>query len=258
MTRDFQSITELAGEPISTAQLRNMHHRYRWAANLAGGRDVVEVACGSGQGLGMLLQVARSVVAGDISEPTLARARRHYGDRLELLILDAENLPFDSASKDVIVIFEAIYYLQDARRFVAECRRVLRPGGLLLISTANCDLPDFNPSPFSTRYFGAAALSRLVSEAGFEVALAGYLPVDGASPFQRLLRAAKWLAVRLHLVPKTMAGKRFLRRILQGQLIPMPAELRGDEADFIDPAPISTANADVRHRIIYCTARAGS
>jgi len=58
MAVDFTEVTELAGAEISAEQLERMAHRYSWAAGYCGGRDVVEVACGSGQGLGLLGKVA--------------------------------------------------------------------------------------------------------------------------------------------------------------------------------------------------------
>lgn len=252
---DYQSVTELAGEPISGEQLMRMHHRYAWAASHCDGKDVVEIACGSGPGLGMLAAKARSIVAGDISAPILERARRHYGSRIQLLELDAEALPFDDASKDVILIFEALYYVRDAGRFVEECRRVLRPGGLVLIATANPDLDDFNPSPYSVRYFGVPALVELFGARGFDTSFAGFLALNAVSLRQRVLRPVKRLVVQFNLMPKTMSGKRLLKRLVFGQEIPMPAELRGDEGLYTPAAAIDGNRADGRHKVIYCTAR---
>jgi len=61
-------------------------------------------------------------------------------------------MPFEDKSKDVIILFEAIYHIPDADRFVKECVRVLWPGGKVLVGTANKDLYDFNPSPYSYKY----------------------------------------------------------------------------------------------------------
>jgi len=87
--------------------------RYYWAGQYCSGKDVVETACGSGQGLGYLSGIAKSLEAGDYSDEILSIARRHYGERIILRQFDAQEMPFEDKSKDVIIMFEAIYYLPD-------------------------------------------------------------------------------------------------------------------------------------------------
>jgi SAM-dependent methyltransferase len=231
-----------------------MQHRYDWAAGYCREKDVVEVACGSGQGLGILSGVSRSLEAGDYSERILGIARAHYGTRIPLARVDAQSLPYPDASKDVIVLFEAVYYVPDAARFVRECRRVLRPGGRVLLATANKDLSDFNPSPLSHRYYGAVELTELLTGAGFEVQLYGYMPVTTVSCRQRILRPLKRIAVATGLMPKTLRGKRFLKRFVFGRLTSMPAELPANGTAPGPPTVLSGSEADRRHKVLYCCA----
>ena len=156
MSVDYSVITELADDEITYEQLDRLCNRYYWAAEYCAGKDVIEAACGSGPGLGYLLQRSRSVRAGDFSSDILEIARRHYDDRLDLQRFDAQDMPFEDQSADVVILFEALYYMPSADRFVDECQRVLRPGGQVLIATANKDLYDFNPSPHSHVYYGVA------------------------------------------------------------------------------------------------------
>jgi ubiquinone/menaquinone biosynthesis C-methylase UbiE len=249
----FSEVTELAGTEISAEQLERMSHRYHWAALFCGQKDVLEVACGSGQGLGILGRVARTLEAGDFSAEILAIAQRHYSGRVKLQRFDAQELPFPDASKDVVILFEALYYVPDADRFVKECRRVLRKGGQVLIATANKDLSDFNPSPFSHRYYGAGDLAQLFGSSGFDCELFGYLPVGSVSWRQKLLRPVKRLAVALNLVPKTMAGKALLKRLVFGQLTPMPAELPQRSEPIAAPVRLA-AGPDRGHKVLYCCA----
>jgi SAM-dependent methyltransferase len=252
-TNRFAEVTELAGTEISEEQLERMSHRYHWAALHCNQKDVLEVACGSGQGLGILGRVAASVEAGDFSSEILELARRHYAGRVNLSQFDAQALPFADHSKDVIILFEAIYYVPDAARFVSECRRVLRPNGKVLIATANKDLSDFNPSPFSHRYYGVAELTQLLNSHGFEVEVFGYLPIGSVSWRQKVLRPIKRLAVALHLVPKTMGGKKLLKRLVFGRLTPMPAELPVRSGPIVAPVRLGSA-PDVAHKVLYCCA----
>jgi SAM-dependent methyltransferase len=254
MATEFAEVTELAGSGISEEQLTRMAHRYGWAASFCRQKDVVEVACGSGQGLGLLGSVSRSLEAGDYSGPVLEVARGHYGSRFPLQQVDAQSLPYADASKDVIILFEALYYVPEATRFVRECRRVLRPGGKVLIASANKDLYDFNPSPLSSRYYGANELVALFRDAGFEPQVFGYMPIGAVSARQRVLRPVKKLAVALGLMPKSLKGKRFLKRFVFGKLVSMPAELPPSAANVEPPTPLPPDAPDLVHKVLYCCA----
>lgn len=251
---EFAEVTELAGSQITLEQLQRMSHRYRWAALHCQGKDVVEVACGSGPGLGILSSVSRSLEAGDYSPQILGIARTHYGSRIRLAQVDAQSLPYPDTSKDVIILFEAIYYIPDAARFVRECHRVLRPGGRVLVATANKDLWDFSPSPLSQRYYGASEVARLFQGEGFDAEVYGYMPVGKVSWRQRMLRPAKRVAVRLGVMPKSLEGKRLLKRFVFGRMVPMPAELPASKDGVENPIPIAPTEPDRLHKVLYCRA----
>ncbi len=69
-------------------------NRYYWAGKYYAGKDVLEVACGTGQGLGYLSKLAKSFTAGDYSEEILKIAQAYYGDRISLRQFDAQNMPY--------------------------------------------------------------------------------------------------------------------------------------------------------------------
>lgn len=144
---DYRTVTEVPEDRVTHEQFARMFHRYRFATNFCKGKDVLEIACGAGQGLGYLARKARRVVGGDCTENLIQSAREYYKDRVELYLLDAHRLPFEDKSFDVVILYEAIYYLAQPEKFVAETRRVLREGGILLIATVNKDWSEFNPSP---------------------------------------------------------------------------------------------------------------
>lgn len=254
MKTDFATVTELANEEVPMEQVERLSHRYYWAGEYCQGRDVLEVACGAGQGLGYLASVSNSVRAGDITSALVTSAHTYYGSRIEIIEMDAQSLPFSGRSMDVVILFEAIYYLPSAEHFVNECRRVLRPGGRVLIVTANKDLYDFNPSPFSQQYYGVVELGNLFGENGFSCEFFGNVPVDTAAWRQQILRPIKALAVKLNLMPKTMSGKKLLKRLVFGNLVPMPAEINRDSAPYTPPEPISPAQPDRKFKAIYLSA----
>lgn len=251
--QDYSIVTEVSGEEVTPAQIDRLAQRYYWAGDLSRGRDVLEVACGAGQGLGHLASVARSIRAGDITPSLVARASAHYGARVPLSIMDAQNLPFEDSSLDVVILFEAIYYLASADRFIAEANRVLRPGGQILIATANKDLFDFNPSPFSVKYFGVTELYELLRKCGFTAAFLGGSPVSTDGLKQRIVRSMKRTAVALRLIPRSMSGKRLLKRLVFGKLMTMPAELHAG-MPYTAPVPLSPTVPDAMHQVIYCVA----
>lgn len=252
---DFSTVTELAGDEITAEQLNRLCHRYYWAGAFCAGKDAIEAACGTGPGLGYLSGLARSLRAGDYTPSILMLAKRHYGDRVDLRQFDAQAMPFPDGSADSIILFEALYYLPDAAQFVNECRRILRPGGYVLIATANKDLYDFNPSPHSYRYYGVVELQDLFGRSGFAVECFGYLSIHEVSLRQRVLRPVKKLAVRLGLIPGTNSGKKLLKRVVFGSMTKMPAEITADMIPFSPPKALAPNKPDREHKVIYCAAR---
>ena len=257
MSIDYTQVTEVTGEPVSREQIERMLTRYHWARGYTGKREVLELACGSGQGLGYLARGAKRIVGGDYSFPLLRIARDHYQGRLPLLRLDAQAIPFRDQSFDAVLLFEAIYYLPDRQAFARECHRVLRPQGVLLLCTANKDLPDFNPSSFSFSYPNPPDFVQWLGPLGFEVECFADSPVDYGNWKQKILSGIKKTMVRFDLMPKTMAGKKIFKRLVFGKLVPLPPELRGDTAPPPHPRPIPCDRKDTTHKVLFALAWKG-
>lgn len=252
---NYLDVTELAGDLVSLEQIERVCSRYAWALPFVYGRDVLEVACGTGPGLGLLQSKSRSLVAGDISEEILLCARKHYGSRIDLQKIDAMNLPLTENSIDLIIIFEAMYYLPDPQRFVAECARVLRPGGVVLVSNANKDLFDFNPSPYSYIYHGVVELDKLFSSFNFECQFWGDVSVSQLTLRHKLLRPIKRAVVSLGLMPRSMASKKLLKRLVFGRMQPFPAEIENCQlSSQLNLSPLNKNKPDHEHKVILCAA----
>lgn len=125
-------------------------HRYAFALPLARGRRVLDVACGEGYGSDLLASVAEEVIGIDVSPDAVAHARARYGARRNLRFdcANALQLPVDAASVDLVVSFETLEHLREHEELLAEFHRVLRPEGVLLISSPDkrtySDLPGFH------------------------------------------------------------------------------------------------------------------
>jgi SAM-dependent methyltransferase len=150
---------------------------YQRLATHCVGCDVLEAGCGEGYGADLLADTARRVVAVDYDESAVAHVRSRY-PRVEVMQANLAELPLPDASMDVVVNFQVIEHLWDQAQFVTECARVLRPSGLLMMSTPN--RVTFSPgrdtpiNPFHTRELNAGELTELLVDAGFsQVSVSG-------------------------------------------------------------------------------------
>jgi lipopolysaccharide/colanic/teichoic acid biosynthesis glycosyltransferase/SAM-dependent methyltransferase len=247
----FETVTELPGAPANAEQIAMLHTRYGWAGELARSKDVLEVACGSGIGLGHLAACAKRVVGADIDPALVALARRQYGGRIEVENIDAHSLPFADATFDVVILFEAIYYLGRPEAFVREARRVLRPGGSLLLCSANCERPDFNVSPFANRYFSARALRELLEQNGLRAQIYAGFPIAVQNWKDHVRQFCRDVAIKLRLIPKTMKWKARWKRVFFGRLQQLPAEL-GSAVPTVEPIVAVDASLPVSsHKVLY-------
>ena len=250
----YLAVTERPGQLASRMQLEMMEARYAWAAEHAREKDVLEAACGAGMGLPVLGRVARSAQAGDVDVENLrtANVASAGSPNITVRAFHAEELPFPSESFDLVLLFEAIYYLPDARRFFKETRRVLRPGGKLLIVTVNPEWDGFNPSPLCTRYWSAAELFAALQEEGFAARVQGAFP-ETAHWMPRSIGLVRRAAVALNLIPRTMQGKALLKRIFYGRLTVVPGRAG---SSILPPVLDELDGAGSRHhRVLYASAR---
>lgn len=117
------------------SHLARYHFAVRW---IHPSDDVLETACGSGYGTALLAGRAHTVLAADYSPLAIAYARTHFpAPNLSFVVMDCQQMALRGASFDVIVSFEVFEHLENAAGYLAACRRILRPGGRLLLSTPN-------------------------------------------------------------------------------------------------------------------------
>ncbi len=112
--------------------------RYRWAAQAAAGRTVLDAGCGTAYGAKLLAEAgAREVVGVDLAKGVLEAVAAGMPDNVRLEPGDLRQLAFEDASFDLIVCFEVLEHFEEPLRVLDELQRVLAPGGLLLISSPN-------------------------------------------------------------------------------------------------------------------------
>lgn len=224
MESNYFNVTERPGHNATKDQLSMMLTRYNLAGEYISNKKVLEIACGAGMGLGYLAEKAATVVGGDIDARLVDIAKNSYQENkeIEILELDAHALPFSDNSFDVVLLYEAIYYLKDIEKALAEVKRILTPSGRFIISTVNKEWHGFNPSPHSVRYYSLDKLNTLLKSAQFKVEnkVGFYDEPAGSNAFTSTIRK---VAVSLNLIPKTMEGKERLKRLFYGKLTPIPA-----------------------------------
>jgi len=112
--------------------------RYWWASQLASGRDVLDAACGTGYGSRILQDAGATGVTGvDVSPDAVEATAARLGERGAATVADIRSLPFEDDSFDLVVSLETIEHIAEGEKAVAEFRRVLRPDGILLVSSPN-------------------------------------------------------------------------------------------------------------------------
>jgi SAM-dependent methyltransferase len=159
-------------------------------------RLVLEAGCGEGYGADLLRAAgARGVVALDYDAWTTSHAAAAYPG-LPVLRANLVALPLAAASVDVVVSLQTVEHLWDQPRFVAECARVLRPGGRLVLATPNrLTFPPGNL--FHTRELSAPELVALLDGPFRQVAVSGV---------RHGRRLQEWEATHGSLVAGQLAG----------------------------------------------------
>ncbi len=158
------------GLPEENYWFRRHEVVYRRLVQRCRGRDVLEAGCGEGYGADLIADVAAGVIGLDYDETAVAHVRARY-PRVDMRHGNLAELPLPDGAVDVVVNFQVIEHLWDQGQFVAECARVLRPGGVLMMSTPN--RITFSPgrdtpvNPFHTRELNADELTELLESAGF-------------------------------------------------------------------------------------------
>jgi ubiquinone/menaquinone biosynthesis C-methylase UbiE len=134
---DYDSFAE-AYSAETEANLINGYYARPAIVDLAGevaGHRILDAGCGSGP-LSAALRDRGAIVTGfDSSAKMLELARQRLGADADLQVATlSKPLPFLDATFDVVVAFLVLHYLEDWTAPLAELRRVLKPGGRLIVS----------------------------------------------------------------------------------------------------------------------------
>lgn len=254
---DYSIITELPNTEVPKEQLERFYQRYKFAAQHTQGGKVLEIACGGGQGLSLLSSHSSFVVGMEYDLQNAGIAGHTYTDSkdVQVLQMDAHELAFRGHTFDLVAIFEAIYYFNDIQGVLKECRRVMKPEAKIVIGSANREWSDFNPSPFSVRYYSLQELYELLDGEGFEVEvyISHRIP-ENRGVASKALSLAKRFAVRWGLMPKSMRAKRILKKLISHQMVTLPCELEEGLVEYIAPERANPKDYGPEFKVMYAVA----
>jgi 2-polyprenyl-6-hydroxyphenyl methylase / 3-demethylubiquinone-9 3-methyltransferase len=146
------------------------------------GQRVLDVGCGEGRFAMALADAGAQVVAIDVAEEPLRRARARRAD-LDVRLVEPEGpWPLEDASFDVVWAGETIEHVANTAAWLSEVRRVLRSGGCLLLSTPAHEplallrlalsrrafAAHFEPRSDHLRFYSRSSLAELLADFGFE------------------------------------------------------------------------------------------
>ncbi|GFP43540.1 2-polyprenyl-6-hydroxyphenyl methylase / 3-demethylubiquinone-9 3-methyltransferase [Candidatus Hakubella thermalkaliphila] len=143
---------------------------YIFAKQFIEGKVVLDVGCGCGYGCEYLARSgAKNVIGVDVSREAVKFAKAHYNaGNLDYIVMDAQNLAFKDRLFDVVVSFEVIEHLYNAKKYLFEVHRVLKTDGIFIISTPNKKVssPCFKKAvlPFHVKEFYPEELYILLSQ----------------------------------------------------------------------------------------------
>jgi len=232
-----------------------MHEaRYRFALRYIGGGRLLDVACGTGYGLPILLGAVKYVVGVDIDLPALVSASREVsGLNGSVVVASGCGLPFHDDAFDAITSFETIEHLQDRPTFVTELVRVLAPRGVCIFSTPNAiytrPLNGTPRNPYHVYEYSPSEFRAFLANHFDEVVLMGQRlrPTFAISPFwddQQNLHTPRELR-RLVLWRILNRLPRFARESLSHLVWGHPFTPCSADYDFIesnvDDAPVQVA-----------------
>lgn len=192
--------------------------RFQFFCKRASGRWILDLGCGAGEGTAYLHQHRDWRVIGvDLAHEALVIAQQEYQESgAGFARADVQHLPFSQAHFDGVISVEVIEHIEDAQAYLQEVARVLRPGGIFMLTTPNRLRSSPTPGslwPEHVREYSPTELYRILSAVFGRVELWGeHIPVYEIHPMRRLLRhlaplVKPWLPhwLRVHALPIVQA-----------------------------------------------------
>lgn len=122
--------------------------------------DVLEVGCGEGRGIALMMPKAGTFTAVDKIDGALEKLRANYPKASFITTNIPPLTALSDSSYDVVVSFQVIEHIENDHLFLKEINRVLKPGGVALITTPNRKM-SLTRNPWHVREYLAEELTKL-------------------------------------------------------------------------------------------------
>jgi ubiquinone/menaquinone biosynthesis C-methylase UbiE len=111
-------------------------HRYALVQNYLENKIVLDIASGEGYGSNLLSKKAKFVYGVDIDKSTVSFAKNKYShNKIKFIVGSTSKIPLNDSSIDVVTSFETIEHHNEHHEMMLEIKRVLKPKGILIISS---------------------------------------------------------------------------------------------------------------------------
>ena len=152
--------------------------------------QILDIGCGDGFMTNQLVEGRRGVTGIDVSLSGLRFAKALSSSSINYLQADTLKLPFGGGTFDVITAFDTIEHIEKDTSFVCEVRRVLKQGGLVVITTPNRQRLFDRRSNKHWKEYSARELEKLMSQSFNRIEVCGlffYVPLLGLWPPTRAI-----------------------------------------------------------------------
>lgn len=201
---------------VEDSVLKEHIERYKFAFKFIQNKKVLDIACGTGYGSKMMVENgAREVVGADVSATAISEANKlRFGrSNLSFKQSNATKLLFQDDSFETVVSFETIEHIENYQKFIQEIKRVLKPGGILVLSTPNQTATKqlLINNPFHIKEFNLGQFKALISSDFESVKFFGQRKINKLSFEQKIIRLAYQIYSKikfLHFLSRLIPAKK--------------------------------------------------
>ncbi|MDW8467432.1 MAG: methyltransferase domain-containing protein [Chloroherpetonaceae bacterium] len=206
-------------ERAAKSEINNVTHQrcmvaYEFARDYIQGKTVLDIGCGNGYGTAILAKEAREVTGVDYNKATVEANIVRYQDLLNVRFVQAKvpPLPFETDSVEAITSFQFIEHLHQRREFLKEAFRVLKPKGVLLLTTPNVKRT-LARNPFHVHEYTFAEMEAEIAAVFHRYELFGLSGNDRVEAYYEknaewVRKVMRWDVLGLHkILPATLLTK---------------------------------------------------
>jgi ubiquinone/menaquinone biosynthesis C-methylase UbiE len=169
---------------------------YEFAKKYISGKSLLDIGCGTGYGSIQLSESARHVTALDYDAETIRKNKERFSKVMNVVFIKSSvpPIPFPDDSFEAVTAFQFIEHIDRRREFLKEAMRVLKPGGILLLTTPN-SVKSFARNPFHVHEYTFDEIQHELEKTGGKFELKGLQGNQKVNDYYR--ENSKWVKMIL-------------------------------------------------------------